>query len=373
MGEPLSSALDALRAGSGDIDITDSPDLNLDDRAPWRLQMKSFLLISTAAAALWICGGGADARSLQGARTVQIIRMDVPPAAVVPVSAGAATAGEEIEPEHGQTDGGDGAEGVTQFRVHDLSRRWVRFQMGSGFAEPGASAMPSSIPSESQSFGVAGLTASLPISADRVGSEGTPQIDVPTWMRGGLAFSAAAARYVPGCHASGYRPTGFLGRDAEVRRAGYYGMMSRVACQHGIPVGLFDAMIIRESRYQPWVFSSKRAFGLTQLMPGTAAGLGVNRFSIEDNLQGGARYLRQQLDRFGHPHLALAAYNAGPGRVSGGMVPRIAETQAYVADILRNWGRLTGGLPGPTVQAFGGPGQAYQRTRPVRGATVMSF
>jgi hypothetical protein len=338
--------------------------------------MKSFLLISTAAAGLWICGGVADARSLQGARTVQIIRMDAPPAAVDPVSAGAATASEEIEPEHAQTDGGDRAEGITQFRVHDLSRRWVRFQLGSSFSEPGASALPSTIPSESQSFGnfgVAGLTASQPISADWVGREGTAQIDVPTWMRGGLAFGAAAARYVPGCHAAGYRPTGFLARNAEVRRAGYYGMMSRIACQHGIPVGLFDAMIIRESRYQPWVFSSKRAFGLTQLMPGTAADLGVNRFSIEDNLQGGARYLRQQLDRFGHPHLALAAYNAGPGRVRGGMVPRIAETQAYVADILRNWGRLTGSVPGPSVQAFGGPGQTYQRARSARGATVMSF
>ena len=129
--------------------------------------MKSFLLISTAAAALWISGGIADARSLPGARTVQIIKMDAPPAAVVSAPAGAATASEEIEPERAQTDGGDRAEGITQFRVHDLSRRWVRFQMGSSFAEPGTSALPSAIPSESQSFvdfGVARPTASQPIS-----------------------------------------------------------------------------------------------------------------------------------------------------------------------------------------------------------------
>src|SRR3546814_6079813 len=88
-----------------------------------------------------------------------------------------------------------------------------------------------------------------------------------------------------------------------------------------------------------YALSPKNAFGLTQLMPGTAASLGVNRYSVEDNLRGGARYLRQQLDRFGHYHLALAAYNAGPGRVRGGLVPRIAETQAYVDNVIMNWAR----------------------------------
>jgi soluble lytic murein transglycosylase-like protein len=101
-------------------------------------------------------------------------------------------------------------------------------------------------------------------------------------------------------------------------------------------------MIIRESRYNAAIFSPKNAFGLTQLMPGTAAGLGVNRYDVEQNLRGGARYLREQLDRFGHYHLALAAYNAGPGRVRNGSVPRIAETQAYVSSILLNWSKLSG-------------------------------
>jgi soluble lytic murein transglycosylase-like protein len=118
--------------------------------------------------------------------------------------------------------------------------------------------------------------------------------------------------------------------------------MANIACQYGIPVGLFDAMIIRESRYNAAIFSPKNAFGLTQLMPGTAAGLGVNRYDVEQNLRGGARYLREQLDRFGHYHLALAAYNAGPGRVRNGSVPRIAETQAYVSSILLNWSKLSG-------------------------------
>src|SRR3546814_20092419 len=74
--------------------------------------------------------------------------------------------------------------------------------------------------------------------------------------------------------------------------------MCGIACEYGIPVGLFDAMIIRESRYRTDALSPKNAFGLTQLMPGTAASLGVNRHSVEDNLRGGARYLRQQTNRF---------------------------------------------------------------------------
>jgi soluble lytic murein transglycosylase-like protein len=75
-------------------------------------------------------------------------------------------------------------------------------------------------------------------------------------------------------------------------------------------------------------------------MPGTARDLGVNPDDPLANLEGGARYLREQLDRFdGNLEKALAAYNAGPGRVirSGG-IPRIRETQLYVAAIM---GRLS--------------------------------
>lgn len=124
-------------------------------------------------------------------------------------------------------------------------------------------------------------------------------------------------------------------------RAAFYGMMSAIACEQGIPAGLFDAMIIRESGYNPVAVSSANAYGLAQLMPGTAFGLGVDRYDPLQNMRGGARYLRQQLDRFGQVHLALAAYNAGPGRVRGGLVPRITETQAYVSNIIANWSRLT--------------------------------
>lgn len=164
-------------------------------------------------------------------------------------------------------------------------------------------------------------------------------IEIPLWMRSGpvnLPFSSGT------CSNVAYRPSGFLKVEAERRRATHFGLMRDVACQYGIPVGLFDAMIISESQYDPFVVSPKGAFGLTQLMPLTAAELGVDRYDRLGNLRGGARYLRAQLDRYGAYHLALAAYNGGPGRIRNGVVPQIGETRRYVAQTLANWDRLAG-------------------------------
>jgi len=209
------------------------------------------------------------------------------------------------------------------FRVHDLSRRYVEYQMGQEFAAPVVDQ-----PDLAGSYDLA-AAAVAPVSS----------IAVPGWMKGQYP-TLASVPYTPGCATIPYRPAGFLKPDAEARRAAYYGMMSAIACEHGIPTGLFDAMINQESRYNPAAISRMKAYGLAQLMPGTAAQLGVNPYDPVQNLRGGARYLRTQLDRFGQVHLALAAYNAGPGRVKGGVVPRIRETQGYVATILDNWARL---------------------------------
>jgi hypothetical protein len=69
-----------------------------------------------------------------------------------------------------------------------------------------------------------------------------------------------------------------------------------------------------------------------QLMPGTAAGLGVNPNDEEQNIEGGMKYLRQLYDRFGDWSKAVQAYNSGPGNVMRGVVPR--ETQSYVPEVM---------------------------------------
>ncbi len=108
------------------------------------------------------------------------------------------------------------------------------------------------------------------------------------------------------------------------------------AAKNGVDPALLRALVRQESGFDPAARSSAGAVGLTQLMPGTAASLGVDPTDPAQALDGGARYLRQQLDRFGgDERLALAAYNAGPGAVArAGGIPPYAETQQYVERVL---------------------------------------
>jgi soluble lytic murein transglycosylase-like protein len=106
---------------------------------------------------------------------------------------------------------------------------------------------------------------------------------------------------------------------------------------------LLSALVWAESSFDQGARSPAGAIGLTQLMPGTAAGLHVDPYDPAENLLGGARYLSLQLERFGSVELALAAYNAGPGRVdeAGGVPP---ETWDYVHRVLGYY-RTLGGTP----------------------------
>jgi soluble lytic murein transglycosylase-like protein len=109
------------------------------------------------------------------------------------------------------------------------------------------------------------------------------------------------------------------------------------AARYGVDPGLLRGLVRQESGFDPRAHSPAGAMGLTQLMPATAASLGVtDPYDPVQSLDGGARYLRQMLDRFGNdPAKALAAYNAGPGAVERfGGVPPYAETQSYVRNIL---------------------------------------
>lgn len=113
---------------------------------------------------------------------------------------------------------------------------------------------------------------------------------------------------------------------------------AQVARDNGIDPDLFVRLVKQESGFNPNARNPKSgAAGLTQLMPQTALGLGVtNSMDPEQNLSGGARYLKSMLDRYkGDVRLALAAYNAGPGNVDKyGGVPPFAETEAYLNNVL---------------------------------------
>ena len=108
------------------------------------------------------------------------------------------------------------------------------------------------------------------------------------------------------------------------------------ARRHGVPEDLFLRLVQQESGWNTGAVSQKGAIGLAQLMPDTARLLGVDPADPEENLDGGARYLRRQFDAFGSWDLALAAYNAGPAAVQQyGGIPPYDETVGYVRAI---WG-----------------------------------
>lgn len=115
-------------------------------------------------------------------------------------------------------------------------------------------------------------------------------------------------------------------------------LLAAAARSHGIDPALLEAVAWQESRGQMNAVSPKGARGVMQLMPMTAAELGVRADDVADNIRGGAMYLRRQIDRFGSVPLALAAYNAGPGavlRYQG--IPPYRETRDYVAKIMARW------------------------------------
>lgn len=118
-------------------------------------------------------------------------------------------------------------------------------------------------------------------------------------------------------------------------RGEYLDEARAAARRHGVPEGLFLRLVQQESNWNPSAKSHKGAIGLAQLMPATARKLGVDPHNPRQNLDGGARYLREQYDTFRSWRLALAAYNAGPKAVEKhGGVPPYRETRNYVRAIL---------------------------------------
>jgi soluble lytic murein transglycosylase-like protein len=131
---------------------------------------------------------------------------------------------------------------------------------------------------------------------------------------------------------------------------GPYGEFIRAAAEkHGLDEALITRLIAAESNFNPKAVSRKRALGLMQLLPETAAQYAVaNVFDPAQNIEGGAHYLKDLLKKYrGNLALALAAYNAGPDQVDRyGGIPPFAETQSYVKRITSELAKANAGLPG---------------------------
>ena len=128
----------------------------------------------------------------------------------------------------------------------------------------------------------------------------------------------------------------YRGRRTPPAYSGYDRIIRRAARAYRVEPALVKAVIAAESNFDPRATSNKGAQGLMQLMPKTARGLGVhNPYSPQDNVLGGARYLREMLDRYGDVSRALAAYNAGPTAVDRYRgIPPYPETRKYVSRVL---------------------------------------
>lgn len=163
----------------------------------------------------------------------------------------------------------------------------------------------------------------------------------------GSMSSVEPSSYYNGRSPASVTPLGAIPYSTSVTRkimpANWKIIVTSMSEKHGLDPILFEALIWQESRWNPAAKSPKGAIGLTQLMPDTARQLGVNPFDPVANLDGGARYLKSMLMQFnGDINLALAAYNAGPFRVTQfGGVPPFVETRNYVSMIRQRvaWGK----------------------------------
>lgn len=124
-------------------------------------------------------------------------------------------------------------------------------------------------------------------------------------------------------------------------------MIIAAANQYGVDPSLALGVAQTESNFNPNAVSPAGAIGVMQLMPGTAASLGVDPNNIEQNIQGGVQLLSQLLSQYGgNVQQALWAYNAGPGSVASGTLP--AETASYIPTVLSNAQNFSGVVPAPS-------------------------
>jgi len=158
------------------------------------------------------------------------------------------------------------------------------------------------------------------------------------------------------------KPDKPLGKKEPALQRDYTAYVHKAAMKYDIAPELIKAVIKTESNGNHKAVSRKGAMGLMQLMPSTATDMNVsNPFNPEENIEGGAKYLRHLLERFnGNLTLALAAYNSGPRTVEKyGAIPPISETREYVRRVFDLYN-------GKRIYAFSGSGVAEpQKPAPI--------
>jgi len=150
------------------------------------------------------------------------------------------------------------------------------------------------------------------------------------------------------------------------RLAKYAPVIQDCAKRHGVPVELICGVILQESGGNPRAVSHAGAKGMMQLMPATAKRFGVtNSFDARQNIEGGTKYLRVLMDKFGGDYrLVLAGYNAGENNVTkyGNNIPPFAETRNYVPNVL--------GYAAAVWQILHNPQQVAANTLPTHAKKV---
>jgi hypothetical protein len=216
---------------------------------------------------------------------------------------------------------------------HELAGDTMRLHTGTGVIEVPASAIVEFEP-------VAPVQAAPPPPADSPSVVPVPQ------KRKGPRSAAPSNEELP--HTP--RGAGSVLRDVPWKRSPVE-LVEAAASRYGLPSALLHSVARVESAYRPDAISPKGAIGIMQLMPGTAAQLNADPHDPEQNVEAGARHLRELLIQYnGETMKALAAYNAGAGAVTRyNGVPPYRETQNYIEKVLRNYWKLSARqAPAPT-------------------------
>lgn len=194
-------------------------------------------------------------------------------------------------------------------------------------------------------FGSSSMNSRSSLSVNRMGGSQTAGMTQATTPTSGLTFDQIlASKISEPRQGSSKTPTNVKNYSLSTNASDYDSMVNEAAMKYGVDSKFIKCIIQQESGFKPNATSWCGAMGMMQLMPGTAKSLGVkNAYDPKENIMGGVKYIKQQLDRFGGDReKALAAYNAGPGAVQKfGGIPPYRETQKYVKNIMgmyRNMG-----------------------------------